>query len=695
MIIWLDLETYSTQDLKKVGSYVYAQDCDLLLFGYAIGDGPVKVWDAYSDPTIPSDLHRALSDPNNKLVAHNVGFEMPVLKATLPEYDWSLERWIDSSIIAVTNGLPFDLARSSSEANTFESDTIKNKDGRRLVLMFCKPAAATHKAYRYGPENKADDWELFIDYCADDVGAMRDMCLKLDQANYKMEEANWKLNMRMNHRGLPMDRTTAAKMVETIEGATAYSNAEMARMTDGKVSGVKQTSNLREWLETEGFAMPNVQAATLSGALKRTDIPDYIRDVIELRTRAGGTSTSKYTAILNATANDGCIHGAFQFYGAFRTGREAGRIFQPQNLPRPELKHPVIEDVIERIGNGDRLQPSKVHMAASSCLRAMLMAPEGTVLNVADLANIEGRKLAWLAEEDWKVQAFYDYDTVTGVDDDGKPTRLGADLYKLAYARSFNVDVETVGDAERQIGKVQELALGYQGGAGAFATFAANFSIDLTTLIEPTMANANDHQIDKANQMWVWAVENRRTGGMARDVFTACDIIKQAWRSAHPNVVNLWWSTHRAVISAMDEPELWFNAGRCNICHLPQRKQLLIRLPSGRDIIYWDPQYDPDSGDVTYMGLDTYTRQWKRMSSYGGKWVENICQASARDVLFFGAHEAERAGFDIRGTVHDELVTLADSDRHHELEACMATVPDWCEGLPLSAEGYASKRYRK
>ena len=681
MPLWLDLETYSTIDLKKTGSYVYAQDCELLLFGYAIGDGPVQVWDVYSDPSMPDDLHGALSDSSMKLVAHNVGFEWPVLQACLPGYDWSIERWMDSQVMSATNGLPLDLHTSTHEVN---GETTKMSEGKNLVNVFCKPAPSNHKADRYGPENKPEEWQDFIRYCRDDVASMREMCQSLDQRNFHLEQENWRLNMRMNAGGLPMDMATSEMMIEQVAGASQHVEGMLTSLTGGAVRTPNQVVQLREWLNGEGFDVPDVAAATLEKLLQRDDLPDYVRKVTQLRLRGGKSSTAKYEAILRATADDGCIHGAFQFYGAFRTGREAGRLFQPQNLPRPEFKHHEIEEIIDLLHGGSQVAPDFAHAIASSSLRAMIAAGPDELLNVADLSNIEGRMLAWLGGEDWKLDAFREYDNGTG-----------PDLYKMAYGRSFDKDPEDVTGDERQIGKVMELALGYAGGVGAFVQFAGNFNIDLQTLVEPTMTKATEYQITKATDMWVWAVEEGRTGGLPRDVYLACDILKQAWRSAHPGVVQLWYTAQDAVVAAMLDPETWYAAGRCTVGYFPGRKQLLIRLPSGRDIVYWRPAYDQDTREITYMGTHTLTRKWTRLQTYSGKLVENITQATARDVLFHGAQLAVKHGFNLRGTVHDELITLETSDRHKELEAAMSIVPEWAEGLPLSAEGYASKRYKK
>jgi len=292
----------------------------------------------------------------------------------------------------------------------------------------------------------------------------------------------------------------------------------------------------------------------------------------------------------------------------------------------------------------------------------MFRAPEGRTFNSADLSNIEGRFLAWLAGEEWKLQAFRDYDTIIGRDEDGKPIRKGPDLYKLSYSKSFGKPVEDVDSDDRQIGKVQELALGFGGGAGAFHQMAANYGV--------TVSDARAEEI------------------------------KAAWRSAHPNVVGLWFTAEQAWRAALEKPGTAYKIGQhCAIVYRASTDRMLARLPSGRDLVYYMPRIVDDGwkGRCTFWGVDSYTKQWKELDTWGGTIVENLTQAGARDVLWHGIVLAEDNGFACWGSVHDEIIAEVDEDKSNValLEQCMATVPEWAPGLPLAAEGWSGRRYRK
>lgn len=415
----------------------------------------------------------------------------------------------------------------------------------------------------------------------------------------------------------------------------------------------------------------------------------------------------------------------------------SGRTFQPQNLPRPTLKEHEIEAGIEAIKAGvlDLIR-SDVMPMTSSALRGTLVAAPGHKFVIADLSNIEGRALAWLAGEEWKLQAFRDFDTVklanggwmTGVerreavmagrhielelDRKGEPIRKGHDLYKLAYAASFSVKPEDVTKDNRQVGKVQELALGYQGGAGAFVTFAAGYGIDLDDLAGKILSAADPELVEESTSFldWLKGRKGANTYGLEDRTYIACDVAKRGWRKGHPAISTWWPQLEDAFEKAVTTPKQTFAARSVHFNR--DGSWLRVRLPSGRFLCYPNPRVKghEEDGDVqgepeidnmarmSYEGVNQFSRKWARLSTYGGKLAENCTQAFARDVLAYSMPLIEAAGYKLVLSVHDELITEVPDDPRYSadhLAALMATVPPWASGLPLAAEGFEAYRYRK
>lgn len=323
---------------------------------------------------------------------------------------------------------------------------------------------------------------------------------------------------------------------------------------------------------------------------------------------------------------------------------------------------------------------------ASSAVRGCIVAPPGCKLVVADLAGIENRVLAWLAGEGWKLQALRDYDAGTG-----------PDLYKLAYSKSFAVPVDEVTKDQRQIGKVMELALGYAGGVGAFATMAAGYGMDLEDLADKVHAAAPGTVLMEAMSFldWLRGQGKHKPPGMSDKAFVACDTLKRMWRAAHPATTALWRSVEEIATCAVQQPGVTVQAGRIRARRDGQ--WLRLAMPSGRALCYPRPEVD-EKGQLSYMGTNQYTRKWERLRTYSGKLVENLCQAVARDVLASTMPAIEEAGYRIVLSVHDELLTETPDDPEftaEQLAALMSTQPDWAKDLPLAAEGFEAKRYRK
>lgn len=328
---------------------------------------------------------------------------------------------------------------------------------------------------------------------------------------------------------------------------------------------------------------------------------------------------------------------------------------------------------------------SNVMELTANCIRGCIVAPPGKKLVIADLSNIEGRGLAFLAGERWKLKAFADFDA-----------GVGEDLYKVAYGRSFNIDPKEATGQKRQIGKVMELGLGYEGGVAAFLTFAAVYRMDLSALAAAVYETASSEAMANAKGMWKWATKQKRTLGLPENVYVACEILKRAWRDAHPATCALWKAAGDSVRAAIKNPGETFPIGQ----HLKARRDgawLRIRLPSGRYLCYINPKVD-DDGQITYFGVNQYTRQWGAIKTYSGKLAENFSQAFARDILAYNMPAIERAGYEIVLSVHDELLTETPDAPEFNTEALsqmMATAPSWAHGIPLAAAGFETYRYKK
>jgi DNA polymerase len=445
--------------------------------------------------------------------------------------------------------------------------------------------------------------------------------------------------------------------------------------------------------------MPSdLQGSTVERMLEDPDMPDALRELLRIRLQATTTSTSKYKSLDKGTSADGRLRGVLQFNGAARTGRWAGRLFQPQNLPRPTLKEHQIEAGIEAIKVGCvDLVTDNIMELTSSAIRGCLVAPAGKKLVVADLSNIEGRDQAWLAGEQWKLQAFRDFDTIVGTDARGEPIRKGHDLYKMAYGKSFGVSPADVTKDQRQVGKVQELALGYEGGVGAFNTFAAAYAIDLEDLAKKVLPVAPAWALEEAEQFYYWYVVKEKNSdmGLSRDAFMACDAIKRGWRQAHESISSYWGELKAAAVLAVDNPSTTIQCRKLKLRR--DGTWLRVGLPSGRAVCYPAVELTED-GTLTYMGINQYSRKWSRLKTYGGKIFENVCQAVARDVMAHNMPLIEAAGYEIVLTIHDEVLCEAPDTPEFNathLSSLLAANPPWAPDMPLAAAGFETYRYRK
>lgn len=632
--LYFDLETYSDVPINH-GTHRYAASAEIIILAYAFDDAPVAVVD-YPTPLFAQQI----IDRAETVVAHNSFFDRTVLayqKVALPT-----DKVQDTMAIALAHSLPGSLDKLCGILG-LSSDSAKDADGKRLIHLFCKPQPKNHKVRRHTEYTKPDEWVKFRRYAGLDVVAMREVYRRLPKWNCTpFERQLWLLDQGINDRGFATDTDLVAAATAALKDAKSLANDRASDATNGYVTSATRRDAVLNYLAVEhGIVSPDLRGNTVDRLLE-LDLPEPARELLLARVDASTTSTAKYGSLTRATSADGRLRGALQYCGAARTGRWAGRLFQPQNLPRPAMGADVIEAGIAALKRGQADLAFDVVQLASSALRGAIVAPPGRQLLVADLANIEGRVLAWLAGEQWKLDAYRAYDNATG-----------PDLYKTAYARSYRKQPEDVTKDERQIGKVMELALGYQGAVGAFSTMAALYGVDLPE-------------------------EEVRA-------------IVKAWRDAHPATVGLWRDLEDAARRALEGK----NSVAAGPLVLERRGSWLrMRLPSGRYLCYPGARIDTQN-KLTYMGVNQYTRKWERLKTYGGKLAENATQAVARDVLANGMLQAQSAGMSIVLSVHDEIIAETHAHTASDLVACMVTLPTWAAGLPLAAEGYASTRYRK
>lgn len=684
-MIWLDTETFSPTPIKA-GVFRYAEACEVMVVTYAIDSGPVRVWDRTADAKMPDDLAWVLYDEEDMVTAHGASFDRTVLRLGMG-LDIPVERWRCTMAQAYAHSLPGSLEKLC-DIMKVDQDKRKLKVGKELIRLFCIPPAKNLKRGRATRETHPVEWHQFLQYAAGDIDAMREIGRKMPKWNYQGAElAIWHLDQRINARGIFVDLDLAKGAIDAVAIEQSRLKTAVQENTAGWVESATKRDKLLEYLLMEyGVDLPNLQKDTVERRIDDPDLPVELRELLAMRLMATTTSTSKYKTLINGVSGNSRLCGTMQFAGASRTGRWAHRLFQPGNMPRPDMDQDEIDACIEAIKSGSiDLVSDNVMRACSNTIRGVIIAPPGKQLVVGDLANIEGRMAAWLAGERWKLRAFEEYDEGTG-----------PDLYKLAYAKAFNLPHNAVQKSHRQIGKVMELMLQYEGGVGAFLTGAATYGIDLDAMAESALPNVPDDVIDEAGGFHDWTVKQKRsTFGLERDTFIACDALKRLWRRAHPAIASIWPDLKDAVISAINRPGQGFTVRRLTVRR--DGAWLRIILPSGRSLCYPSPQAD-DKGQISYMGVNQYSRQWSRIKTYGGKLLENVTQAASRDVLAHAMPLVEDAGYEIVLSVHDELITEAPDtpDFHADgLCALLATNPPWAPDLPLAAAGFQGYRYRK
>lgn len=749
--LFCDLETYSTEPIAN-GSHRYAEKAEVMLWSFAIDDEPVQVWDLTAERDMPLDLEAALADDTVEVWFQNGGhFDFVVLEHAMPEIHIAEHRRRDTMVQALSHSLPGALDKLGA-ALGLADDQRKIADGKRLVRLFCQPHTEKDgSVVRYTRHTHPADWERFKEYAKGDIVTMRAAHRKMPLWNFKDKQvALWALDCRINSRGFAVDLDLAHAAVRAADAEKARLAKQVRDATDGQVGAATQRDEmLRYILEAHGVTLPDLQADTVERRIDDPDLPDAVRELLAIRLQASRNTSAKFKALLKRVSSDGRLRGTVQFRGAARTGRWAHRAFQPGNLMRPTMNPTMVEVAIEALkAEAEDLVFDDVMEAIGNTVRGAIVAAPGKKLVVADLANIEGRMAAWLAGEEWKLEAFRAFDASLVVDVAGKPV-LNAkgerqyalpDLYILAYAKSFNVPPESVpkkGD-ERQIGKVEELMFQYGGGVGAWITGAATYGIDLEKMTEQVYPSLPAWAVEEAEQFLDWLEEPARkayakavekinakaqTGGeslevcgtelekahekleaallkvrhgLAPKVFVACDAIKRLWRSAHPRIASYWKELEDTVRAAVASPGTTLQCRKVKIRR--DGGWLRIALPSGRALCYPSIQVDEKSGDISYVGLDQYTKRWQRIKSYGGKFFEQVTQAASCDQFAECMPLLEEEGYALVLGVHDEHVSEVPDDprftwqRQAEL---MCSDLGWNAGLPLAAAGFESKRYKK
>jgi DNA polymerase len=684
MRLWVDIETRSSEQIKH-GAVKYSQDVACILFQYAIDDGPVRVveWlerDEFDEAEIFQTIEEA-----DEIWAHNAEFDATQLEAC-PEFPRiPLEKWRCTAALARLHGLPGGLDKLS-EIFKLGSDEAKDKRGKALIQIFCKPRVDGRYNDKY---THPKEWAEFKAYGDQDIVAMRAIWRKCPKWNSTPRMwAVWHLDQRMNRRGVAVDLKLCEGAIYETSKAKKRNDDRASELTFEEVQATTQRNRLLAYCQAYGVDLPDLKAETVATRLEDESLPEHIKELLRIRQEASKASTAKYKRVVTQHVG-GRLFNLLVFCGAQRTGRWAGRTIQPQNLPRPKHKQWDIDGAIAAFASRsmDLYDPAQTMGLAASALRGMFVAGKGRKLVISDYANIEGRYMAWVAGEDWKLKAFADFDA-----------GVGPDLYKVAYGRAFNIDPAAIGDNDfrRQIGKVMELALQYYGGVGAFCAMVDTYGIDLDALADAAWPTIPPGILARAREAYARAIKRRRTYGLSERVYLVCQSLVLLWRDAHPAIVQFWKELDYAFKSAVRAEGLKFQAGRCEIDRW--KNWVRIRLPSGRYLCYPGSRIDLSDNQLRFMGVSPYTKQWCRIGTYNGKLAENICQAGCADMMMDGVLAAETAGYNPVLTVHDEALTEPPDDTAHNavhLSEVLVSASAWAVGMPIAAKGFETKRYRK
>lgn len=612
--LFLDLETFSELDIKKVGGYKYAENCEILLFAYAVNDLPAQVLDL-TDPASQARntaLIKALIDSAGTIIAHNSMFDRVVLNAH--GYKSHISSWQDTMVQALMHSLPAGLGDLCTYLG-LAGETAKDvQNGKKLINLFCKPMPAKRKLRRATRDSHPSDWAMFIEYARRDVEAMR-AARKLMPTCNGHEFDLWRLDQKINDRGIMVDTDFVNKIIDLVADKKAQLADETQEVTDGELSSTTKVAAMLNLLQSNfGISLPDLKKTTVEAYLDKYEdlMPAEAVQLLVNRCQASNSTVKKYNTMRDAVCNDGRLHGLLKFSGASRTGRWSGQLVQPQNLPRPHFDFQDTDYLIDLVKNGNLdVYTDDVINVAASCIRGALLASKGKKLVVSDLSAIEGRVLAWLAGEAWVLNAYREYDN-----------GIGRDMYVRTYANSFKVTQESVTKAQRQMGKIQELALGYQGGVGAFVQFAEVYGIDLDELAEVVIPTVSAEILQRCESTYDWFCDNGKKPNMPKRTWVAVDALKVLWRDSHPKTQELWKLVDSACKDAINNKGRVFEINDKLKAYCSSDGLLRIKLPSGRYLCYPNAEVTKDN-TIAYMGTCQTTRKWKKLYTYGGKLVEN------------------------------------------------------------------------
>ena len=654
----IDLETFSDVDLKKCGVYKYAEspDFEILLFGVSVDGGEVTVYDLAFGDIVPEEIIKALSDDSVIKWAYNASFERVCLSIWLrrnyPQYfsSYSIEEdtvrnyldpssWRCSLVWGAYMGLPLSL---EGIGKVLKLENQKMSEGKALIRYFCvpcKPTKANGGRTRNLPEHDPVKWSTFIAYNKRDVET--EMAIQQKLSKFPVPDFLWEeyhLDQEINDRGIQLDMVLVEQAIAIDERSREELSAKMRQLTS--LENPNSVQQMKEWLAKHGLEVDSLDKKAVKGLLKTA--PPELAEVLELRRQLAKSSVKKYQAMQNAVCADGRARGMFQFYGANRSGRWAGRLIQLQNLPQNHMTH--LEDARRLVRSGDYALLSALYDSVpevlSELIRTAFVPRDGYKFIVSDFSAIEARVLSFLAGESWRLKVFAE----------------NGDIYCASASAMFHVPVEKHGQNAhlRQKGKIAELALGYGGSVGALKSMGA---LEM---------------------------------GLAEEELQP---LVDAWRTSNPNIVQLWWDVDNAVKTTVRQR---LDTETHGIRFRYRSGMLFIVLPSGRQLCYVKPKIGVNKfgGDsVTYEGVGS-TKKWERLESYGPKFVENIVQAVSRDILMYAIRTLSHCF--IVGHVHDELII--ECSMGVSLDAVceqMGRTPPWIKGLNLRADGYETMFYKK
>lgn len=643
-ILSIDIETYSSANLAKSGVYRYVEspDFEILLFGYSVDGGDVQVVDLASGEKLPSEVIAALTDETVTKWAFNANFERVCLSRFigLPTGEYiNPVSWKCSMVWAATMGLPLSLEGVGS---VLKLDKQKLTEGKDLIKFFCQPCAPTKangQRTRNYPYHAPDKWSVFKKYNARDVET--EMSIQEKLAKFPVPDSIWDeyhLDQEINDRGVALDMTLVQESIAMDGRSRSELSTAMKHLTE--LENPNSVQQMKQWLADNGMETDTLGKKVVAELLKTA--PPDLADVLSLRQQLAKSSVRKYQAMENAVCTDGRARGMFQFFGANRTGRWAGRLIQMQNLPQNHLEDLAEARSLVRSGDFDAVEMlyEDVPDTLSQLIRTAFVPRSRARLIVSDFSAIEARVIAWLAGEHWRQDVF----------------AKGGDIYCASASQMFKVPVEKHGinGHLRQKGKIAELALGYGGSVGALKAMGA---LDM---------------------------------GLEEDELPP---LVDAWRQSNPRIVKFWWDVDKAATEAVRNKCTNSTHGITFSC---QSGMLFITLPSGRRLAYVKPRIGENKFGgtcITYEGVGS-TKKWERLDSYGPKFVENIVQATARDILCSAMQTLRHCSIVMH--VHDEIVIEADP-RISLKAVCelMGRTPPWAKGLLLRADGYETDFYKK